>query len=124
MNKLEITIAERIAAMRLFDEFKGTLSQTAAILDDVRALAVKNDKWEKVNLRKTQNPDGSVTWNWDDEGSEENINMSPEGVSYLKDAVTKRSDNNEIGLADKALITLMSKLSNQTELKESPTHAK
>lgn len=107
---LNLTVSERLAALRLFDEFKGTLTQTASVLDDVKSLVVKDEKWEKVGLKKTPNQDGSTTWNWNDEGSEEDVKLSVEGVTYLKDTINKRSEKGEITLSEKALITISSKI--------------
>ena len=116
-----LTVGERLAALQLFDEFKGSLSQTAIVLDDVKLLVVNDEKWTKVNLKKTPNPNGSVTWNWDEDGSEEDISISPEGVSYLKAKINEKSEKNAITLSEKALITLMAKLSGKIEAKQNPT---
>jgi hypothetical protein len=106
-----LVISERLAMLKLFDEFKGSLSETAAVLDDVKACVVKADEWEQAELVKTANADGSTTWNWNDEMSAKEITLSSEGTAYLLNAITKKSEANEITLADKALVSVSKKLS-------------
>jgi hypothetical protein len=109
-KELSLTIAERLAAVKLFDEFKGGLSQMAMILDDVKGFVVTPEEWEKSNLVKKQNADGTESWNWTDEGSEKAVTLSQESLDYLTGKIKAKSDAGELTLADKSLISLENKL--------------
>ena len=109
-KEVSLTISERIAAVKLFDEFKGNLSTLTFILDDVKQFVVSPEEWEKAKLVKKTNSDGTETWNWSDEGSEKAVKVQKESATYLADKIKAKSDAKEITLADKALISLNGKL--------------
>lgn len=112
-KELQLTIGERIAAAKIFDAFKGAITQLAAILDDVKSIVITEDEWNKAKLVKTPvegSTTGAENWNWTDEGSEKTVTFSQEAVDYLRKEIKTKSEANELTLADKALITLEKKL--------------
>lgn len=110
-----LTLGERLAAIKLFDGFKGSISTLATLIDDVKPFTISAEEWEKAELVKTQNknaqgePDGTEQWKWNDTVEKE-ITMQDSTVTYLKDEIKKKSDAGEITLADIALVTLEKKL--------------
>ena len=105
-----LTIGERVAATNLFNEFKGKLSEMAAIIDDVKGFAVEQAEWDKAKLVKRPNPDGTERWQWEDEGSEKSVSLSDPSRDYLTSKIKSKSEAGELTLADKPLITLQQKL--------------
>lgn len=109
-KKINLTIAERLAALRLFDEFKGSLTDTVAVFDDVKALVVSDEEWEAANLVKTPHENGSTTWKWDDEITPKDVELHTAGVDYLNKTIEQKSEAKQITLQDKALVSLAAKL--------------
>lgn len=102
---IELTIGERLAATKIFDTFKGSLTTLAVLLEDVKAFAVTDEEWGAANLVKTPNPDGTSNWKWEDTGKKE-ISVQKETVEFLKNAIKAKNDAGEITIADVALIGL------------------
>ncbi|MDE2233753.1 MAG: hypothetical protein KGJ90_06660 [Patescibacteria group bacterium] len=121
-KKYSLTISERIAAVKIFDEFKGSISQLSQILEDVKQLAITEAEWTKAGLKKTPTDDEiknltkeekekvSQVWNWKDEGNEKDVPFGEESLKYLRDKIKSKSEAGEVTLADKALITLSEKI--------------
>lgn len=49
---VSLTIGERLAAVKMFDAFKGSISVLATIMEDVKSFPVTEDEWVKANLTK------------------------------------------------------------------------
>lgn len=109
-KELSLSISERVACAKIFDEFKGNITTLAALLDDIKKIAVTPEEWETAKLVKTPKGDGSEQWNWKDEGSEKTLDLSDATTTYLKSTIAKKSDANELGLSDQAVLSLNSKL--------------
>lgn len=112
MAKKAVTfnISDRVAALKLFDEFKGNISALAAVFDDVKGLAVTNEEWEAAKLVKTPAGEGNEAWSWEDKDTEKEFTISDEGVEYLRAKIKAKSDAGELGLADKGILTLKDKI--------------
>ena len=114
-KELTLTISERVAAIKLFDAFKGSVSQLTQIFDDIKAFIISKEEWEAANLTKTPGVDEEgkavETWNWNDEGNEKVVTMGSESAQYLFNAIKAKSDASELTIADKALVSLLQKLS-------------
>jgi hypothetical protein len=106
---LNLTIGERVKALAILDGFKGSLATLATLLEDVKNFAISEEEWTAANLVKTPQADGTVTWKWDDTG-EKPIEAQAATITFLKDEIKKKSDANEITLADVSLISLDKKL--------------
>lgn len=106
---LNLTIGERIKALAILDSFKGSLATLAVLLEDVKDFAVSEEEWTAANLVKTPQADGTVTWKWDDVGAKD-VKAQKATVDFLLDEIKKKSDANEITLADVSLISLDKKL--------------
>lgn len=110
-KELQLTIGERLQALRLFDEFKGSITQMASIFDDCKACGVSEADFTAANMQKEYSPD-KTTYNmtWTEEGSEKAVSVTQEGVDYLLGKIKAKSDAGELTLADKATLTLDQKL--------------
>lgn len=115
-KKITLTIGERLAAVRLFDAFKGSITVLSVLLDDVKKFVITDDEWKTANLVKTPTldaqgaPTGNESWKWSEEGTDKEIEADAASLKYLLDEIKKKSDANEITLADVALVTLEKKL--------------
>lgn len=109
-KELQLTIAERLAAIKMFDEFKGGVTTLGAILDDVKGFAVTETEWEAAKLVKSKNEDNSESWKWEDAGSEKAVTLSQPSFDYLVAKIKAKSDAGELTLADKAVVSLEAKL--------------
>lgn len=111
MKKLKLSIGERVAAIKIFDAFKGSLVVLSVLLEDVKLVAITDAEWKKADLVKTKTQDGkSEQWNWKEEGNEKEVNLQKESVEYLLAEIKKKSDAGELTLADAVLISLEKKL--------------
>ncbi len=79
------------------------------LLEDIKNFTITKEEWETAKLVKTPNAQGE-TWNWDDEAVKKDVTVQPETLAYLKQEITRRSDANDITLADIAISTLEKKL--------------
>ncbi len=104
-----LTIGERVAALRVFDAFKGGLATLRILLEDVKQLPVTEAEWTEAGLVKTPTQDGQENWKWDEKVSKE-VTFQPEVVDYLRATIKAKSDNNEITLQDLPLSSLDEKL--------------
>lgn len=119
---LELNIQERLAAIRMFDAFKGTTSVLSSIIDDIKQFVITEDEWKAANLTKTPSdeevkalPDEKKAetkqvWNWTEPAELKKIEIQSPSLQYLKDEIKKRSDAGEITLADVGLVSLEKKL--------------
>ena len=119
---VNLTIGERVAALKLFDAFKGSISQLSTLLEDVKQFTVSDEEWETAGLVKTPtvdgqgNPDGRENWKWNEVDKDgkpltKEITLQEASLKYLKDDIQRLSDANEITIADVALVGLQKKLS-------------
>ena len=110
------TIGERLAALKIFDQFKGSISALSTLMDDVKQFPVTKEEWdtEGVNLIKTpvKGADGqdNENWVWQDGVINKEITLQTDSVDYLLGEIRKKSDAGEITLADTALISIQKKL--------------
>lgn len=109
-KELTLTISERVACAKLFDEFKGNITTLAGLIDDIKTIAVTPEEWTAANLVKTPNGDGTEKWNWKDEGSDKKLTLSDGTCEYLKGKIKEKSDANQLGLQDQAVLALNNKL--------------
>lgn len=108
---LQLTIGERLAALKIFDTFKGSLATLAVLLEDVKQFNVTDEEWAEANLVKTPNADGTATtWKWEEPAEQKEIVLQDASKDFLVDEIKKKSDGKEVTLADVPLITLEQKL--------------
>lgn len=104
--KIKLNISERLQAVSILNGFKGSLSDLAVILEDIKQFPISEKEWEKAELIKTE-----TQWTWnDDKGGEKEIEIGSETKDYLKKTVKEKDEKKEIGLTEKALISLFRKL--------------
>ena len=110
-KSVTLSIGERLAAIKLFDAFKGSVSELAVILDDVKKLVITEEQWTAAGRTVTKTDQGE-NWRWDEK--EENqlaMEFGAESAAYLLKSIKDKSDKNEVTIADVALISLNKKLS-------------
>lgn len=110
-KKINLTIGERIAALRIFDAFKGSITELATIMDDIKVITVTQEEWDKAE-RVVTKVENSEQWKWNegDEKTWKEVELGTETISYLVKSIKEKSDKGEITLADAALISLNKKL--------------
>ena len=108
MKNITLTIGERLAALKIFDAFKGSVTELVTIMDDVKALVITPEEWEKANRVVTKTEVGEQ-WKWDEavESTWKEIELQAASVSYLLKSITEKTD---VTIADIALISLSNKL--------------
>ena len=108
-----LTIGERLAALKIFDAFKGSVTELSTILDDVKQVAITDEEWKKAKreIIKGKNEKGEETqqWQWQeaDKSTWKELTLAPETVAYLTKSI---KDKNDVTVADVALISLNKKL--------------
>lgn len=109
--KISLNISERLYVLALLNQFKGDLDKLAIVLDDIKQYPVADAEWEKAERKITKTSDGGDQWIWDDKkGGEKEIDINKVVADYLRTTIKGKSDKGELGLPDKALISLDKKL--------------
>ena len=105
---ITLTIGERLAALKIFDAFKGSVTELVTIMDDVKALVITPGEWEKAKRVVTKTEVGEQ-WKWDEatEATWKDVELQAASVSYLLKSITEKTD---VTIADIALISLSNKL--------------
>lgn len=106
---ITLTIGERVAALKIFDAFSGTMATMKSLLDDVKQLPVTEEEWTKANLVKTPIAGGQEQWKWDETVNKE-VTLQGDTVDYLKTKIKEKSDGGQITMADVSLASLDEKL--------------
>lgn len=106
---LELTIKERLAALAIFDSFKGSMSTLTVLLEDVKPFTITEEEWTEAKREIIPQEDGRATWKWDDAGVK-SITLQDVTANFLKDEIKKKSDANEVTIADIGLVSLNQKL--------------
>lgn len=107
---INLTIGERIAALKIFDGFKGSLATLATLIEDVKQFTISPEEWEKAERKVETNPDGTENWKWEEDKVLKDVTMQEPTAQFLKDEIKKKSDAGEITLKDVALASLSKKL--------------
>ncbi|RJO60386.1 hypothetical protein C4544_05165 [candidate division WS5 bacterium] len=104
--KLNLNISERLQALNILNDFKGSLEHLGIILEDIRKFTITAAEWEKAERVITE-----TSWSWNDEkGGEKEIEIQLATKEYLKKTIKDKDEKKEIGLQEKALISLYKKL--------------
>lgn len=106
---VNLSIGERLAAIKIFDAFKGGLETLRVLLEDVKNLTISEAEWEEAKLVKTPGANGDEQWNWQ-ETVKKDVTLQGVAIDYLLNAIKAKSEAGEITLADIALSTLDTKL--------------
>lgn len=110
---ITLTLGERLAALKIFDAFKGSMATMKSLLDDVKQLPITEEEWKEANLIKTpvKGPDGSdqETWKWEEKVNKEVV-LQGDTLDYLKAQIKAKSDAGDITLQDVALVSLDGKI--------------
>lgn len=108
-KSLSLTIGERLAAVKILNEFKGNMSDLAGLLDDVKKFVVTEEEWAAANLVKTPNGDGTETYKWDDV-AEKTIEIADATGVYIGKKINEKSEAGELTMQDRSSMTLADKL--------------
>lgn len=110
MIQIKLNISERLYALRILNEFKGSLEKLASILQDIKQFAIKDDEWIKAE-RSIEGEGDTVIWKWSDEKGEEiTLAIEKDTANYLKEILKGKDEKGEFTLQDKAAMTLFGKL--------------
>lgn len=110
-KEITLSLGERLASIKILNEFKGELSVLAVILEDIKKINITEEEWTNADLKKEKNPDGTETWKWQDtEKQEKTITIDQTVADYIAKAIDEKSKAGNITVADVALITLQKKL--------------
>lgn len=109
--KISLNVSERVFALRLLNDFKGSLEKLAPILEDIQKFSITDEDWQSVERKIVKLADDSEQWNWNDEKAEpKEMEIGNGTVDYLKDTIEKKSKDGEFTLKDKAALSLKEKL--------------
>ena len=65
---INLTISERLYALRILNDFKGSLEKLSVVLEDIKQFTVKEDEWLKAEKKETKDDEAkTVQWTWDDD---------------------------------------------------------
>ena len=120
----KFTIGERLAMESMFNLFKGTTAELAAILSDVKEAVVSNEEWiatkgqvigpdgkaKDVGSRRDATNGDSLKWDPTLTETDKELTLQSETVEYLKRAIKEKSDKNEITLTDLPLLSIQDKI--------------
>lgn len=110
VTQVELTIGERLAAIKIFDAFKGSLEVLADLIKDVKQFSITDEEWAQAEKKVSKNEDGTERWNWNEEKVMKSVTLEPATLKYLKSKIKEKSDAGDITLADLALANLNNKL--------------
>lgn len=110
MKTISLNVSERLFAITILNTFKGSLSDLAVILEDIKQFPLLEDEWEKAERKTTQVGQETLTqWN-DEKGGEKEINLQNETIDYLMETIKEKDKKKEFGLVNRAAITLFEKI--------------
>ena len=115
MTKIKLNISERLFAIKLINEYKGDLETLSHLLEDTKKFSIDEKEWEKANrtieVLKNEKGEDVSQWKWDNESAgEKEIELNTKTLSYLLEAIEKKSTAKELTLADVSAIALKNKL--------------
>lgn len=109
---VSLTISERLFSLSILNAYKGGLELLKRILDDVNQFSIVEEDWTRAD-RKISPPDkdGNSQWNWSDEkGGLKEVVIHEDVAKYLKEKIDEKDKAGELGITDKAAISLREKL--------------
>jgi hypothetical protein len=115
MTKIKLNISERLFAIKLINEYKGDLETLSHLLEDTKKFSIDEKEWKKANrtieVLKNEKGEDVSQWKWDNESAgEKEIELNTKTLSYLLEAIEKKSTAKELTLADVSAIALKNKL--------------
>jgi len=115
MKNIALNVSERLFAIGLLNQFKGSHETLSFILEDIKKFAITEEDWKKAERSITKEKDSKgediTSWVWDDEkGGDKKIEMSDQVVDYLKADIEEKNKTGEFTMKDRAVITLNKKL--------------
>ena len=115
MTKIKLNISERLFAIKLINEYKGDLETLSHLLEDTKKFSIDEKEWKKANrtieVLKNEKGEDVSQWKWDNESvGEKEIELNTKTLSYLLEAIEKKSTAKELTLADVSAIALKNKL--------------
>ena len=115
MTKVKLNISERLFAIKLINEFKGDLETLSHLMEDTKQFSIDEKEWKKAGrtIETLTNEKGEPVsqWKWDNElAGDKEIELNTKTLSYLLEAIEKKSTAKEMTLADVSAIALKNKL--------------
>lgn len=121
--KFSLNISERIYALALLNQFKGTLDELVDIMEDIKGFRMTEEEWTKadkqINTTMGENGQPITSWTWNDEkGGEKEIEITKATKDYLAEKIKEANEKGQFTLQDRAAITLSEKLEKKEEKKK------
>ena len=118
--KLTLNISERLYAIALLNQFKGSLEVLVDAIEDTKNFRMTDEDWKKADRQVTNEKDGSgqpvTSWTWDDEkGGDKDIEVTESVRDYLVAKMKEANDKGEFTFKDRAAITLSEKLKKEAK---------
>ena len=113
LKVLKLSVAERLKATYILNEFKGNLDKLAIILEDIKQFSLSEEELKKIGGKATISPEGFQTVNWDtalEDLIAKDIKVQEVTLDYLRTAIKAKDERGEFGLGDVAVISLKEKL--------------
>lgn len=108
---ISLNISERLAALSILNDFKGSLVNLATILDDIKGFAITDEEWTQAERTIEKIDEDKNQWKWnDDKGGLKEIGITKTTAEYLRNTIETKDKAGEFGLKDHAYITLSTKL--------------
>lgn len=113
-KEITLNIAERDAATKLFNEFRGGLSQMALISEDVKNIVITKDEYDRAEkVAAGEDDKGAPIFNYSfkQEDAEKKMTVCAETIEYLRSKIAAKSEAKEFTFGDMATVSLDKKLS-------------
>jgi len=113
--KIKLTISERVYAISIINQFKGTLETMVDLIEDTKNIRITDKEWEKANKKVTTSMDEEgkpvTTMTWEDgKVGEVEMDISKGTKEYLESKIKEANDKGLFTFQDRAAITLSEKL--------------
>lgn len=112
-KKLNLTVAERLKALNILNDFRGNLLDLSVIIEDVKQFPITPEELEKIGGKTSVSEEGRQTLQWDAQKEceiDKEISIQERTVDYIKRTIKEKGEKNELSLNDSALLTLLEKL--------------
>lgn len=110
MKKVKLNVSERLYAVRILNQFKGSLDKLSVILEDIKQFPMTDKEWETAE-RVISGEGETTTWKWNDEkGGLKEIEIQSETARYIVDDIEKKDKAGELTLEDRTAIDLLKKI--------------
>lgn len=114
-KEFTFTIGERLAMIRLYNEFKGTMTEMVQLQEDVKNVVITDEEAAQAEMKTVpagKDKDGNdlSRTTWKDEGNDKVVSLSQESVDYLRAKIKAKNEAKEFTFGDKEIASLADKI--------------